>query len=936
MGLAKEFGRSTYKAGILSKVWKVANGVTIRVQNALQAKVCKVWIEATGGEFIYQFFGSEGVVFQNYPDPNTPGRLLVRGNACLVKMRAKVVDGVPAVQFKATPLVSSLRESPETPPVWPYIEDPYQTDNYLKVTPAHQPDGADFTKWYSSGGGYLLGTTWAQAKPHYAVGLLSGGVNARYDLVDSGFDFAPNVFRQPQATTQAPDSDWYREAAIQSVSYVNANGETETRRFIIMVDVTHVFYCYPLGVQEERYPNDDNDVKHNVPTELVKASSCPWPSWVSQEKIGVITTGANSEKEFRFHWSFNTEGTKACCVAYHRDEAWGGSRTLNESYPIQEDYPGIVEVGFTIDIYGDDLNKFSFTVDLIYSNYSKETNITPVAVGYANKTLYDDEGDIKCPRDSLIVLRYRHYIGYFTFPDKNTKPVLRRPIKATNAVVCYKDPDGLFIELRKWLACYNCLTPNVARSPQYGDFFADTSDTSIYVDPYDPYVMRPHLPLAENIPDAPAAAVDRGMDSYLFITQLSSIDLPTLSFSLCSTLVHFAANTKDLGSYSGVSNPNVSWGQSGVLATIIVYDQEVKQQFVGPTGLETIMVDLYGLSGTYPDFTQLNEFNMSATIDYTWSPGTYTHSLVPSAYIADVEYYFGVGLGSFTLNESLNAMTTLYDYHRIFDLGPFGYNLSGNPAVSGQNVVLCPIVYFYFDEGLLVRPGWVTSSDRASPFWNGNGSISGYPYGAIYHNRVLNMTDTHLLNVRGKLTVHPSGSYSVFAGPYAAGTGVFTYTASSGTTTVPSYGQFVIDVIYGRLNKKKENIDDPDVLLADGETTHLDVMNSCFELLLTEADYYMDLEFLVSKMKVSSKHTNDDDLPTAYFEEAVNLPFGPILMTGQITVPLSTGGTGQLTPWEKTTSVFSSIFMSQNSGVPSFTFPNPRMESVFFNTKVNL
>lgn len=47
VGLAKKLARQAFEAGLINEVYRVADGVTITVENALKAKICKVWIEAT-------------------------------------------------------------------------------------------------------------------------------------------------------------------------------------------------------------------------------------------------------------------------------------------------------------------------------------------------------------------------------------------------------------------------------------------------------------------------------------------------------------------------------------------------------------------------------------------------------------------------------------------------------------------------------------------------------------------------------------------------------------------------------------------------------------------------------------------------------------------------------------------------------------------------
>jgi hypothetical protein len=58
VGLAKKLARQAYAAGVISRVWTVAEGVTIRVDNVLQGHsgVCKVWIKSLLKPYHFIFY----------------------------------------------------------------------------------------------------------------------------------------------------------------------------------------------------------------------------------------------------------------------------------------------------------------------------------------------------------------------------------------------------------------------------------------------------------------------------------------------------------------------------------------------------------------------------------------------------------------------------------------------------------------------------------------------------------------------------------------------------------------------------------------------------------------------------------------------------------------------------------------------------------------
>lgn len=70
VGIAKEFGRSTFGAGVISKVWQLGAGVQIRVMNNIQSRICKVWIKAGYPVTGFQFYlkNPENIKGFSYPD----------------------------------------------------------------------------------------------------------------------------------------------------------------------------------------------------------------------------------------------------------------------------------------------------------------------------------------------------------------------------------------------------------------------------------------------------------------------------------------------------------------------------------------------------------------------------------------------------------------------------------------------------------------------------------------------------------------------------------------------------------------------------------------------------------------------------------------------------------------------------------------------------
>lgn len=76
VGLAQKLARQTYEAGIISKTYAVAAGVTIRVANAPGAGICKAWVTAGGGHGFVFFPTSKenpaGIHSPRPPEENPP------------------------------------------------------------------------------------------------------------------------------------------------------------------------------------------------------------------------------------------------------------------------------------------------------------------------------------------------------------------------------------------------------------------------------------------------------------------------------------------------------------------------------------------------------------------------------------------------------------------------------------------------------------------------------------------------------------------------------------------------------------------------------------------------------------------------------------------------------------------------------------------------
>ena len=91
VGAAKKWARECYALHLPHKTYRPTPDVTFHVSNIFPAQaptkaareergICHVTIEAGGGGGVYQFFGSEEVLYKTYQDPLNLDRYLPLGN----------------------------------------------------------------------------------------------------------------------------------------------------------------------------------------------------------------------------------------------------------------------------------------------------------------------------------------------------------------------------------------------------------------------------------------------------------------------------------------------------------------------------------------------------------------------------------------------------------------------------------------------------------------------------------------------------------------------------------------------------------------------------------------------------------------------------------------------------------------------------------------
>lgn len=813
--------------GLTAHVWQPALGVRVAVRQ-LDDSIVHITIQSSAAG-TYQFIGSGPWLYKTFRDPDLPmgyDRMLPLGYAVLLDAKQG--------RIKNTPLFSSIDAPPSSE--WVYNPDPRTTDHALTFSPMHQPDGLGVSFWQSPTPDVpkrnlpALVTTWQQAHPCEGMAVYSGGSSAWFTTLDFGYDVNPHVFTDTNplvGASKAPDSDWYGQAA-----YTTVDG----RAFIIMVDVNSVFYCYPPEAAETTpiytgYPGQAG----NVPTSHVKSQACPWPAWVTAEPLGMAAINLGVDymthiNRLRPLWRFNHAGTRAACIMGHRAANWAdgyfastfydAAGTLQTTY--QEDYPGMVEVAFTITTTGPGLDDFTFVVTLRQDMDSQVDHRTPVDVGYAVRPM----GGI--PVDALLVLEYQHYIDNPTMTTATPTAThgsvetytLKRPNKATVAVVSYQTDAG-WVEIRRWLAYYACY-------PLLGD------DRLFY----------------PKIEEFSALNGQTGYANHLrFIANILSLELSSLSVCISATL-----STK--GDIQTGSSTFQTYAAEAMTIAVIAFNQERHRQSIGHSELQPIASSMLDLDSTYPDLANFTAFDLGATLQYAIfdASGWDSNAINLATRYATLTVTDGQGGSWARIVEGASENLALYD------------TIAACPLFSGHSAIYGPAVFGYWDGAANVRPGirWAVSGTLQP----GTLNFSDYPYGVLHHASVLFLTCAGMNNVGHRFSTHRNGSWALFAGPFAARTDLSPWYQNGVLLTAPSlaYEQTVVDLI---------GIHD-DTRSSETVTTHIAALNAAFGKSWTPESYYFNLRYNATTGAEFQPSVSNPDAPL-WYPVTLFSPLGVIL-----------------------------------------------------------
>jgi len=970
VGLAKSMAIRAFEAGVISKVWQVADGVTVRVVNSVQAGICKVFIQAGREEFAYQFYGSEGIMRKTFEDPNNAGRWLPLGNWAVVKCRLKGSE----VVFTYGSRLSSLRESTDDPPKWIYNPNPYLAiqpgvEEVLYLSPTHQPDGLGVKKWQSieSPERWLV-STFAEPTPNHGVHWSSGAVTYYWqaNITDQGYDFAPTVFSKKKGKPVVPETNWYRGSCLRVVE----SEEFGSRTFVIMVTIKHEFYCYPLSAVGDLLEIPPR--KGNVPSEYVKTDITPLPSWVTEYDIGDTSPESNQDQQLMVQpvWCFSPNGDKAAAVMFHKDTPWTDATITSRRHQggvvtdLQENYPGVVEMEFAVQITGPNLEDFTFAITNSKNLYSKDTGVGYVAVGYAatdllNEVVYDD----------LLILKHRYFISDMFYPCgdfataalyDDTPSVLISPAIAVVAEIVKIDSTVVMT----WLVSYTA---------EFGYYQNKVGLTEAGL-------MDPTF---ASVSDKPTD--DNGTRQVCFHTAINSMDLPTLTFCFGASLTMVGKTTSTGFSFSEgglfytYRSPFCASAAYVALYSLGVLDEE---RWVGHNDLKPAVKDYFTFSNTVPDFGVMTEVNINAAISSqsvvvtdSSAPSKSNDLLLLSEYrtvtadefafdlqtmFADITLTTGTGNGNSTQEVVFASATNLITGSNIeAQHGP--NNLGAYyGSVKDAYAVWIPRVFMFFDGETYERPGlrWTekefvsgvvykwhgyNADPREYILESGDSDYINYPLGIILHARFTNIATYPLNNVYANLSAEPNGSYATFFGPFAAPTSTV-LTHVNLTNQLPNFSSFAVQQSF--MDVIKARLLDSDGNYVESKTSHLEAMNTAYDLALTYNDYAFDFYFSGSRLLVKHQTLTPGDpgyiavgsvydnnygfLPQAlgynkYGQVGGSIFFGPLAVGWNKTFQ----GNGVDYTQYQTMPVFEYLQMQTFPYVFETSRPTPRMEGLF-------
>jgi hypothetical protein len=716
------------------------------------------------------------------------------------------------------------------------------------INPWHQPDTGNPHQFFSDfaifdegkvkSNPWLL-SQWCAALPCHALYWESGAhAGDQYSLYDAGYDYAPNLFKGAKGASQVPDTDWYQRGNYVVVT----SDEFGSRMFIIMNDVNHVFYCYPADVYNDDEATPDGK-KTNVDPLFVQSVNCPWPEWVNIESIKSANTNFNPI------WQFSPSGLKACCVTGHRQEPWtdgGESAAVYRSnrspkyLPVREDYPGVVELLFSITLTGPNPEDFTFNIDLGTAIYSKTqpTNQRqyPISVGYAIRDYPLDSDNPIVQRNELVLLEYRHYQDHpdyyqeIVISEDRTDQMTIRPCFLSLAVVSFLR-GGAWTEYKKWLAWYSSVGNQ--------DVWIQSRNND-----------RRFTPRGEDFPEVEketSSFTDGLWDRFNYVGNVQFMDLRSLSWTVGASIMLEGQSFK-----VGRLGPN--WSFEASLLSVNVFGEEKHRQSAGHPLMKAAIDDYFDLANSFTSLDGMTGIDINAT----FSRGNWNF---PVSLLMPLT----VNNGSFSSTNFSGSNRTCGQWRTEAIADRFSISTAIPPGANDK-IFYSPLPFLYFES---VDSSVYFNISRGHYAWvvqsvdsyvaAGSNTFNGYPFGVIHHNRVAGVTLTAMNALHQHTRISHNGSWACFIGPISTKTTIQQirenpdWTLGNPERDVvdrPERETFIFDKVYIRTE------DEFGKLERYAESTHLELFNSAFDKTLNVTDYYPEFAIYQDGFSGGTIHTD--------------------------------------------------------------------------------
>ncbi len=715
----------------------------------------------------------------------------VRGYAVKVKFNPN--KNLDADKFIAIPKGSNVEASPDN--LWQFDNDiralakfaPHKQIWQIEHVPAHVYYASVEDKIIPTGprkmdASLTLANSWTCAceTTNLNITSMSGTLSFNYSAglsqvvkhfpsFDAIYDIGPSLFkggneRPAKGRGIVPDSDWYKRSAYCTIKHPVFGPRT----FIIMTDISNVFYVYPIAdidqTLAEGTPYTAQLIKTNLADEYVKSKPAPLPEWARKPPSGLKARdwyianppSAEADKEVwrrkymaqfpQYRWTFNSTATKAAAIVYHDYEEIVGKDGVNEPPPpsasktgnvgqifglgafggfqwnIKESIPGMVELNINISIDGPNLGDFSF--DLSHS-----TEINP------------DSGE------------GRYIIGV----DYSWGP---KPGKETYGA----DLDDMII---MELDVYPCGFEYPVESFAFPGTY-----------PFSPTINEKALIYVKNVTQgttlkkftqsrvtfyegSPVGTSRDGFYSEYYKLRFLAYDLRVLGFMTESTYLKGEIQT---------DNSNRQGDRSAKKVQVSIYGVDEPVMYFGAySGIEDAM-ETYAADTNVSELTRLPPNHLADLWDHTTNPST--------------------GLWEYTypttaLKRCLSARFT------------------GSPSLPGER----DLVYHF-------------SSDKKTNLFN-NLPRSNYRLGASRYATL--MDDTMQCGVHSVFSVHPEGHWSLTSQPVVHYAGQIRSLGGGSLSPIEigSVKQNYVDIVSVNMQKK-------DGKFAEVRTTHVDLFNKAY------------------------------------------------------------------------------------------------------------